>query len=115
MDQATLAAFDKQPGLMQADLDTAESASAGARKVVVLDQQAIGRLSRMDALQGQAMARAQSGRRAVMARRIAAGSFGVCESCGKDIPPRRLDFDPTLPRRLYLDPTLPTCASCASG
>lgn len=112
MDEATLAAFDQRLQQMQAALDAEEAASAGARAVVPLDQQAVGRLSRIDALQAQAMARAQSARRAVMARRIDAararvadGTFGACESCGEDIPPRRLD----------LDPTLPTCVSCASG
>lgn len=112
MDQAARAAYEHRLHQMQADLAVEESASAGARAVVTLDQQAVGRLSRMDALQGQAMAQAQSVRRTIMSRRIAAalariadGTFGECEACGEDIPPRRLD----------LDPTLPSCVSCASG
>ena len=37
--------------------------SAGARDTVTLDQTSVGRLSRMDALQGQAMAKAEEQRR----------------------------------------------------
>lgn len=79
--------------------------------MVELDQQSVGRLSRSDALQMQAMARAQGARRAAEARRlalaldrIAEGEFGYCEHCGEAIPPRRLDIDPTATR----------CVACAS-
>ncbi|MEM8840537.1 MAG: TraR/DksA family transcriptional regulator, partial [Pseudomonadota bacterium] len=43
-----------------AELTAAERASAGARQTVELDQQSVGRLSRMDALQVQALALAES-------------------------------------------------------
>jgi len=82
------------------------------QKVVELDQQSVGRLSRMDALQQQAMAQASGARRDSMARRIAAaleriedGSFGECLDCGEPIPEGRLEIDPTVPR----------CVSCAAG
>lgn len=82
------------------------------RKVVTLDQQAVGRLSRMDALQNQAMAMAQAGRRAGEARRvqaaldrIEAGEYGYCSECGDAIEPARLEADPALPR----------CLSCMRG
>ena len=81
-------------------------------RVVELDQQSVGRLSRMDALQGQAMARATQERRAILARRIASalqrideGEYGYCTDCGEEIPLKRLE----------LDPTAPACVSCASG
>ncbi len=81
------------------------------RKPVVLDQQSVGRLSRMDALQGQAMAKAMQGRRdgrvrAVQAalERLAGEDFGWCEDCGEFIGLKRLDLDPTLRR----------CVECAS-
>lgn len=81
------------------------------QKVVELDQQSVGRLSRMDALQGQAMARATGARRAAQRQRILAalarldeGEFGYCTECGEAISPRRL----------ALDPAVPTCISCAS-
>lgn len=90
----------------------AESESSAAnRRPVVLDQQSVGRLSRMDAMQQQAMAAAQEARRGGRRRaisaalaRIAAGDFGWCEDCGDFIGFRRLDLDPCLTR----------CVSCAS-
>jgi DnaK suppressor protein len=81
--------------------------------VVQLDQTKVGRLSRMDALQAQAMAQASGERRAVQLREIDAalkrideGSYGDCERCEQPINPRRLDADPTA--RLCID-----CASSA--
>jgi len=93
-------------------LDAAEALGRDGGKTVMLDQQAVGRLSRMDALQHQAMALADRGRRAAMRRRIeaalariAAGRFGECLECGEEIAVKRLE----------LDPTLPTCIACAQG
>jgi DnaK suppressor protein len=81
--------------------------------VVQLDQTKVGRLSRMDALQAQAMAQASGERRAVQLREIDAAlkridddSYGDCERCERPINPRRLDADPTA--RLCID-----CASSA--
>lgn len=72
-----------------------------ARGVVSLDQQSVGRLSRMDALQGQAMAQASQRQCAAdLARidaamhRIDAGTYGDCLACGEEISPRRLRADP---------------------
>ena len=45
------------------ELDAEDAAGAEGQKTVELDQQAVGRLSRMDALQYQAMAQAQARRR----------------------------------------------------
>ena len=79
--------------------DTGDEASA----VVELDQTKVGRLSRMDAMQAQAMAQASSERREQMLRRIDAAlnrldddEFGYCQECGEDINPKRLEFDPTV-------------------
>ena len=79
--------------------------------VVQLDQTKVGRLSRMDALQAQAMAQASGERRALQLREIDAalrrideGNYGDCERCERPINPRRLDADPTA--RLCID-----CAS----
>ena len=65
---------------------TAQARSTDAdRKPVVLDQQSVGRLSRMDALQGQAMAQALQKRREGRLRAIDAAltrlegdDFGWC-------------------------------------
>ena len=89
-----------------------DAASAEDRGTVTLDQQSVGRLSRMDALQRQAMAKATMRRRAARGARIDAalrrmdeGEFGFCQKCGDGIAQERLD----------LDPTVPTCVSCAAG
>jgi len=83
-------------------LEAEDALGREAQKVVALDQQSVGRLSRMDALQGQAMARATQARRnqqrlkiAAALERLQAGEFGYCVACGEDIPPARLELDPT--------------------
>jgi len=83
-----------------------------AQSVVQLDQQAVGRLSRMDALQNQAMAKAQQSRRDVNARRLKTAlsridqdEYGYCEDCGEEIARKRLELDPAAAK----------CISCASG
>jgi len=75
------------------------------RRPVELDQQSVGRLSRMDALQVQAMAKALEARRqgrlnriALAMKRIEDGDFGICADCGEDIPAKRLAIDPTISR-----------------
>ena len=69
----------------------------------MLDQQAVGRLSRMDALQKQNMELATEHRRqqrlltiTAALQRIEAGDFGYCIICGEDIAPKRLAFDPAV-------------------
>ncbi len=83
------------------ELQSLRERSAESREPVTLDQQSVGRLSRMDAMQGQAMAKAAEQRRATeMARidaalkRIDDGSYGECLRCGEEIDPKRLDLDP---------------------
>lgn len=69
-----------------------------------LDQTRTGRLSRMDALQQQAMAIGlretllRKRRRLEAAlRRLDEGSFGVCCQCGEAMAAERLDADPAAP------------------
>lgn len=78
--------------------------------VVELDQTTQGRLSRMDALQGQAMAQEVARRREIEIKQIDAalkriedGDYGFCVSCGDEIKAKRLEFDPAVP----------TCIDCA--
>ncbi|MBX2831938.1 MAG: TraR/DksA C4-type zinc finger protein [Rhodospirillales bacterium] len=80
------------------------SHSEDYRKPVELDQQAVGRLSRMDALQNQQMHLEQERRRnAELARiektlqRMNEDAYGHCHNCGKEIQKKRLEFDPTTP------------------
>ena len=87
-----------------------EEADSAARPVE-LDQQSVGRLSRMDAMQGQAMALATRQRleqrlRQILAalRRIDDEEYGDCEACDNPINPKRLEIDPAT--RFCLD-----CAS----
>lgn len=89
-----------------------DTATKSARAPVQLDQQAVGRLSRMDALQNQAMAAAQSRRRQAERQRITAalrrideGEYGFCLECGEEIAPDRL----------AIDPALALCAGCMRG
>jgi len=93
-----------------ATLEREEEATAADRAPVELDQQSVGRLSRMDALQVQEMAAAQSRRRATERQRIKAAlarfdedEYGYCQSCGEEIPEARL----------RLDPATPFCVDCA--
>ncbi|MEQ8344932.1 MAG: TraR/DksA family transcriptional regulator [Sneathiellaceae bacterium] len=83
-------------------LQGASGATAEDRRPVELDQSSVGRLSRMDALQVQAMAQASERRRTEEVRRIAAAlqriaddEFGWCLRCGEAIADGRLDADPT--------------------
>jgi DnaK suppressor protein len=77
---------------------------------VEVDQSSVGRLTRMDALQSQAMAAEVERRRELEVARIESalerieqGEYGYCVSCGEPIAPRRLE----------LDPATPFCLSCA--
>ena len=74
--------------------------SAEARDTVTLDQTSVGRLSRMDALQQQAMAEATERQRAAELARIDAalarledGDYGYCLNCGEEIAEKRLAID----------------------
>ncbi len=102
-------------GLIHARLDQIAAESELGRdsqSVVELDQQSVGRLSRMDALQMQAMAKAQQQRRDSEALRLrhalsrmAEGEYGYCDDCGDQIPLKRLELDLAATR----------CVGCASG
>ena len=75
--------------------------SRDSRAPVELDQQSVGRLSRMDAMQQQSMDLAREERRrqrlAILAaalRRMDEDEYGYCLSCGDDIAAARLAADP---------------------
>ncbi|MBO6674739.1 MAG: TraR/DksA C4-type zinc finger protein [Rhizobiales bacterium] len=77
-------------------------ATAEDRAPVALDQQSVGRLSRMDAMAGQNMAAAsERARKAQIVkidaalRRLDDGDYGYCTNCDEPIAPKRLDADPT--------------------
>ncbi len=95
---------------LRVELEEIHASSVGTaadRGPVELDQQSVGRLSRMDELQNRAMAAAQEARRGARVRaieaalhRLEASKFGWCERCGEPIGERRLELDPTLTRCL---------------
>lgn len=73
-------------------------------KTVELDQSCVGRVSRMDAMQSQAMALESQRRRklelkqiATALRRMDEGNFGDCLECGEAIGSERLKFNPAVP------------------
>ena len=83
-----------------------------AEQTVELDQTRMGRLSRMDAMQAQAMSK-ETGRLRrqkllqidAALRRIEEDDYGYCQGCNEDIAPARLEADPTVQ----------LCISCATA
>lgn len=111
LSEAEIEGFRQRLLALQQELAELERSGAEASSTVELDQSRQGRLSRMDALQGQAMSREAQRRRAVEAKKIAAalrrieqGDYGECVACG----------EPIAPARLQLDPAAALCIECAS-
>ena len=93
-------------------LRSQDETNADSRNTVVLDQSSVGRLSRMDAMQQQAMANATRQNRATEMQaiknallRLEEGEYGYCDDCGEDIPAKRLELSPTAIK----------CVGCAGG
>lgn len=96
---------------LQADILEVEESWNEAAETVELDQSKVGRLSRMDALQSQALAKEAQQRRRIQRQRIDSapsrlenGNYGLCVCCEEGIDPKRLEFDPSVP----------LCFDCAS-
>lgn len=96
---------------MLGDVERQNARGQEGQRTVTLDQQSVGRLSRMDALQQQEMAKATQMRRDQLKRRIDSAltrieqeEFGYCVQCGDEIAAPRLENDTAVP----------TCLSCAS-
>ncbi len=112
MKEADVARYREQLLALRAELAEERREGDASSRTVELDQSRLGRLSRMDALQAQAMSVAAQERRrqhmqevdAALAR-IAEGDFGHCLDCGEEIPPARLEFDPASP----------LCVGCAEA
>lgn len=95
----------------RAELEAVAATNDDAAKPVELDQARVGRLSRMDALQAQAMSKETQRRRELQLvkigaafKRLDAGEFGYCIDCGEEISVQRLQVELT---------TL-LCISCAN-
>ncbi len=96
---------------LRAQLSGEDERAAEWREPVELDQQSVGRLSRMDAMQQQQMADAEARRRKsdiaridAALKRIDEGEFGWCLTCGEEIATQRLEIDPMATQ----------CIACAS-
>jgi len=81
--------------------DESIARATASADTVMLDPASVGRLSRMDALQQQAMAQAMVSRLSLRRRgllaamqRVEAGTFGRCCQCEAEIDPERLELDP---------------------
>jgi DnaK suppressor protein len=95
---------------LKAEINSFLAMGADANAPVELDQVSVGRLSRMDAMQQQAMAQAAERARRrdlvrieMAERRIAEGEYGYCTQCGEEIAEKRLEIDPMAER----------CINCA--
>jgi DnaK suppressor protein len=110
-DQARNDGFRPRLERMLGELLALRESSAQSRDTVQLDQQSVGRLSRMDAMQAQQMALAADRQRQTQISRIRGAlsrmdrdEFGYCAECGNEIPEGRLNADPAA----HL------CVSCAA-
>jgi DnaK suppressor protein len=110
MDRSTLERFEKQLEAMEADLLASVESKADAAAPVQLDT-AIGRLSRMDAIQSQQMALSLKARQQQALARvrnalqaIRNGTYGQCRRCRGQITLERLEAQPEAV----------VCVSCAS-
>lgn len=86
------------------EINTLLSDGAKRAQTVELDQAAVGRLSRMDALQQQKMAQAERRRLqtrlkqvGLALRRLSEDEFGECTRCGEFISRKRLAIRPESP------------------
>ena len=107
-----LSRFEQRLTARLAELDELSKLGEEGRAVVQLDQQSVGRLSRMDAMQAQSMALATEERReaertrvAAALKRIESGDYGYCLNCDEEIAVKRLE----------IDPAAPLCLDCARG
>ncbi len=105
-----LIAFKAKLHQRQQELADESKMGQSDRRAVELDQSSVGRLSRMDAMQRQAMAQATERRREqerqrihTALERIEAGNFGYCLQCDEPVEAKRLE----------LDPSVSICMACA--
>jgi DnaK suppressor protein len=97
-------AFRQRALLELAQIEQALKAGADSSGVVVLDQSCTGRLSRMDAMQQQAMGSGLAERLRVQKRKLLAalermreGQFGICCQYHEGLPLERLEADLAAP------------------
>ena len=104
--------FRTQLLTLKRELASALATSANDSKPVALDQTAMGRVSRVDAMQMQQMALESARRRERQLisvdqalERLDQQMYGLCVDCDEDINVRRLEINPTAIR----------CIKCADA
>jgi DnaK suppressor protein len=103
MDEQQLKQFEEQLLKLQTELMGVADLIEDASQTVALDQTAVGRVSRIDALQMQEMALASQDRqnsqlikiKAALAR-LEDGDYGYCLKCDELISIGRLEIDPAI-------------------
>ncbi len=107
--KAQIAEFREELERQLAKLEKSMTVTDEALKAVELDQGAVGRLSRMDSLQNQSIAKGLRERESVRLAliqqallRLDAGTYGVCTECGGGVAAERL----------FVFPESGTCARC---
>ena len=111
LSESELQQFRELLELRRTELLQDEETGKAAAGTVKLDQSSVGRLSRMDAMQAQAMSQETNRRRELELRRISSAlkrldtrEYGYCLSCDESIARGRLEFDPAVAH----------CIDCAS-
>lgn len=101
MDAQNLSLYRERLLALRAAIEDLHASRQDSGSTVELDQTRTGRLSRMDALQAQAMAKAGQVRSQLELRRIEAalkridsGDYGYCTDCEEAITMARLDANP---------------------
>lgn len=112
LSEQEITSFRKQLLEQRETLEQASLQTETDRAPVALNQQSVGRLSRMDAMQVQAMSQAQQRKREIDLHNIIAalvriedGEFGECTSCG----------EPIALKRLLVEPSVRQCIACATS
>ena len=109
LNEAQITEFREELERQLTKLEKSMTITDEALKTVELDQGAVGRLSRMDSLQNQSLAKGLRERESVKLalirealRRLEAGTYGICTSCGSQVAAERL----------FVFPESGTCAPC---
>ncbi len=101
LDRLQKRTLEKKLLTLQRDLKRMLQMDASSAATVELDQSKIGRLTRMDALQTQAIVQVTQAQHRTQLRMISealqamkSGDYGYCEICGESIPYERLSIKP---------------------
>ena len=101
--EAKFAKYKKLIELQLQELTAEDELGQSSQRTVELDQQSVGRLSRMHALQSQAIALVQQRLRDVLKsslkaelKRLDKGEFGYFVDCGDEIEEARLSASPVI-------------------